>query len=190
MKFMVESNSVCDTCALRLYNTKSYNLQGVGNPYFNNCIVVPNVDYKAYKAGAMSFSEQVKLIEQSIISSTGGLLETTYIVPLIRCNEAISCKIDDATFNKCLTYFIQDLKIFNFKHILLLGTAAQRLLKMSIEQAKNYVYRSPNNRFYSVNYSPLIKYVNDKLYEDFVDNLNVWYNSAMSNEYNKTIKQI
>ena len=48
--------SICDNCALRLYNTKSYNLQGIGNPFYGNCIVVPNVDYKAYKGKSMDFS--------------------------------------------------------------------------------------------------------------------------------------
>ena len=43
--------SVCDLCPMRLFNTKHYNLRGVGNPYFGKCIVIPNVDYDAYKKG-------------------------------------------------------------------------------------------------------------------------------------------
>ena len=66
--------SVCDNCALRLYNTKSYNIQGIGNPFYGNCIVVPNVDYVAYKKGDMGFSTQVDVIK-SIISSTGEVID-------------------------------------------------------------------------------------------------------------------
>ena len=43
----------CEDCVIRLFNTKHYNLQGIGNPYFGNCIIVPNVDYNAYKKGGM-----------------------------------------------------------------------------------------------------------------------------------------
>ena len=53
---------VCSECPIRLFNNKHYNLQGIGNPYFGNCIVVPNVDYNAYKNGSMGFSNQVEII--------------------------------------------------------------------------------------------------------------------------------
>lgn len=62
---------VCSGCSLRLFNTKHYNLYGIGNPYFGNCIVVPNVDYNAYKKGSMGFSDQVKIIKESLHFSTG-----------------------------------------------------------------------------------------------------------------------
>ena len=48
---------VCSDCALRLFNTKHHNLQGIGNPYFGICIVIPNVDYDAYKKGNIGYSE-------------------------------------------------------------------------------------------------------------------------------------
>ena len=67
----MEENNICSNCALRLYNTKSYNLQGVGNPYKGNVIVVPNVDYKAYKGKSMDFSTQVEIIEHVLHLSTG-----------------------------------------------------------------------------------------------------------------------
>ena len=76
-------SSVCDGCALRLYNTKSYNLHGVGNPFSGNCIVVPNVDYKAYKGKSMDFSTQVEVIRNILIPFTGGGESNFYIVPLI-----------------------------------------------------------------------------------------------------------
>ena len=74
--------NICDDCALRLYNTKSYNLQGIGNPFYGNCIVIPNVDYKAYKGKSMDFSTQVDIIKETLILSTGVEESNLYIVPL------------------------------------------------------------------------------------------------------------
>ena len=110
---------VCEECPMRLFNTKHYNLQGIGNPYFGNCIVVPNVDYNAYKKGSMGFSNQVKIIKESLHLSTGGgdELEELYIVPLIRCNESISCELDDNSYNRCLQHFANDVRKYNFKNI-------------------------------------------------------------------------
>ena len=63
---------ICEDCVMRLYNTKHYNLHGIGNPYFGNCIVVPNVDYNAYKKGSMGFSDQVKIIIDVLFFYGGG----------------------------------------------------------------------------------------------------------------------
>ena len=63
---------VCSECPIRLFNNKHYNLQGIGNPYFGNCIVVPNVDYNAYKNGSMGFSNQVKIIKDVLFPFYGG----------------------------------------------------------------------------------------------------------------------
>ena len=100
-------NTICKDCALRLYNTKSYNLQGVGNPFYGNCIVVPNVDYKAYKGKSMSFSSQVEVIKEVLIPLTGVEESNFYVVPLIRCNEQISREIDKRTFDNCLYWFAE-----------------------------------------------------------------------------------
>ena len=80
------------------FNNKHYNLQGIGNPYFGKCIVVPNVDYIAYKKGDMGFSTQVEII-QDVLSSTGEG-DNVFIVPLIRCNENISCDFDISKIKK------------------------------------------------------------------------------------------
>lgn len=45
----------CNKCPLRMFNNKCYNLQPVGNPLYGNAIVVPNVDYNAYKNKGMNF---------------------------------------------------------------------------------------------------------------------------------------
>lgn len=168
-------SSVCDGCALRLYNTKSYNLHGVGNPFSGNCIVVPNVDYKAYKGKSMSFSSQVEVIKEVLIPLTGEEEPNLFIVPLIRCNEQISCELDAISYNKCLHWFANDVRKYDFKNILLLGTAARRFLNCNITEYFDTVMVSEKGRRYFVNYSPLVKYGDDKLFETFKDKLIHWY---------------
>ena len=167
--------SVCEGCALRLYNTKSYNLHGVGNPFSGNCIVVPNVDYKAYKGKSMSFSSQIEVIKEILIPLTGVEESNFYVVPLIRCNEQISCELDDVTYSRCLQYFASDIRKYDFKNILLLGTAARRFLKCNITEYLDTIMISSNNRRYFVNYSPLVKYADEKLYNIFKEKLIHWY---------------
>lgn len=180
--------SICDDCALKLYNTKSYNLQGVGNPFYGNCIVVPNVDYKAYKGKSMDFSTQVEIIKETLILSTGVEESNLYIVPLIRCNEQISCEIDKATFNRCLYYFAKDIMTYNLKNILLLGSAARRFLNVNINEHFDTVFLSKSGRRYFVNYSPLIEYVDEKLFDTFKEYLIKWYNSINSGMFDYNLK--
>lgn len=183
-------NSICDNCALRLYNTKSYNLQGIGNPFYGNCIVVPNVDYKAYKGKSMDFSSQVKIIKDVLHLSTGEEESNFYIVPLIRCNEQISCEVDAATYRKCLMFFAKDVRRYDFKNILLLGTAARRFLNCNINEYLDTVIITKNNRRYFVNYAPFVQYADNKLFEIFKINLIKWYNSINTNVFNYKIKLV
>ena len=176
--------SVCNDCALRLYNTKSYNIQGIGNPFYGNCIVVPNVDYKAYKGKSMDFSTQVEVIRNILIPFTGGEESNFYIVPLIRCNEQISCEVDNITYNKCLHWFANDIRKYDFKNILLLGTAARRFLNCNITEYLDTIMVSPNGRKYFVNYSPLVKYSDDKLFEIFKEKLIHWYKCVSNGIFN------
>lgn len=167
--------NVCDDCALRLYNTKAHNISGVGNPFYGNCIVVPNVDYAAYKGKSMDFSTQVKEIENTLNLPTGVGESNLFVVPLIRCNEQISCKVDNITYNKCLHWFTEDMRKYRFKNVMLLGNAARRFLNINIKEYLNTVFISKNNVRYFVNYSPLIKYNDEKLYEEFKRCLLRWY---------------
>lgn len=173
----------CKDCAIRLYNTKHHNLQGVGNPFYGKCIVVPNVDYDAYKCGDMSFSKQVEIIEDTIFPLTGVVYSDLYIIPLIRCNEHISCELDSASYRKCLHYFAEDVEKYDFKDILLLGDAGRRFLSIDISSYLNTIFISPNNRRYAVNYSPLTKYVSDDKFRIFQANLENWYNSITCNTF-------
>lgn len=171
----------CEDCVIRLFNTKHYNLQGIGNPYFGNCIVIPNVDYNAYKKGGMEFSKQVEIIK-SLISSTGEL-DDLYILPLIRCNEYISCELNEDSYLKCIGYLVEDMKKYQFKNIMLLGSAGRRFLNCNISDYFDTIFVSINNRRYWVNYSPLISYTDSDKYEIFKSNLIRWYNSIKNNDF-------
>lgn len=169
---------VCQDCPIRLFNTKHYNLQGIGNPYFGNCIVVSNVDYNAYKKGNMGFSTQVNIIKEVLNLSTGESdgLDDLFIVPLVRCNESISCELDGDSFNRCLYHFANDMRKYQFQRILLLGDAGRRFLNCNITENLDTLIISSNNKFYNVNYSPLIKYKDENKYEIFKTYLIKWYN--------------
>lgn len=171
----------CEDCVIRLFNNKHYNLQGIGNPYFGNCIIVPNVDYNAYKKGGMEFSKQVEIIK-SLISSTGEL-DDLYVLPLIRCNEYVSCELNEDSYLKCIGYLVEDMKKYQFKNIMLLGSAGRRFLNCNISDYFDTIFISVNNRRYWVNYSPLINYTNSDKYEIFKSNLIRWYNSIKNNDF-------
>lgn len=171
----------CEDCVIRLFNIKHYNLQGIGNPYFGNCIIVPNVDYNAYKKGGMEFSKQVEIIK-SLISSTGEL-DDLYVLPLIRCNEYISCELNEDSYLKCIGYLVEDMKKYQFKNIMLLGSAGRRFLNCNISDYFDTIFISVNNRRYWVNYSPLINYTDSDKYEIFKSNLIRWYNSIKNNDF-------
>lgn len=184
--------SVCDNCVMRLYNVKHYNIKGIGNPYYGNCIVIPNVDYNAYKIGDISFSNQVKIIKEVLHTSTGELnnLDDLYIVPLIRCNETISCDLDDATYSRCLRNFIKDMREYQFKRMLLLGNAGRKFLNCDITENLDNLIISSNKKFYNINYSPFIKYKDKEKFLIFKIYLIKWYNWCKSNisTYNKIIR--
>lgn len=177
--------NICEDCPMRLFNSKHYNLRGIGNPYSGNCIVIPNVDYNAYKKGDMGFSSQVDIIKESLHLSTGERdnLTDLYIVPLIRCNETIACELTDDIYCRCLKYFRDDVIQYNFRRILLLGDAVRRFLQIDIKTNFETVYISPNNRFYNVNYSPLIKFIDENKYKIFQSYLRKWYRSCVEGSY-------
>lgn len=179
---VTDNKKWCVDCPLRLYNTKGYNLNGTGNPYYGNLIIVPNVDYQAYKEGDMSFSAQVEIVNEILHSSTGELESKVFIVPLIRCNERISCEVNKDIINKCINYTNRDITVYGFTRILLLGNVVDRLLNVSIKYNLDTYFIS-NNFAIEVNYSPLTKYTNDNLYQTFKDKLCSWYNESVNKVY-------
>ena len=84
--------NVCKDCPLRLFNDKCHCFKGVGNPLYGKIIVVPNVDYDAYKNKGMTFSKYVEIINEALSPSTGGLNDY-FIVPLIRCKLTYKCPL-------------------------------------------------------------------------------------------------
>ena len=186
-------NTLCNNCPMRLFNEKHYNLQGIGNPFCGKVIVVPNVDYDAYKFGDMNYSHQVSLIQEVLgdrliyhHSSTGVELFNLYILPLIRCSEVVSSGLDNASYHRCLQLFAEDVKKYDFQDILLLGEAARRFL--SVEALKphlNKLFVSKNKRRYVVNYSPFIKYTGEYHYDMFKENLIKWFNSTIEHDYSQ-----
>ena len=173
----------CDNCPLRLFNSKCHNLQGVGNPFMGKLIILPNVDYDAYKHRDMSFSKQVEVLKQHI-TFTGELAET-YIVPLIRCNENLGCDINDDIISNCQYYLAKDFKTYDFKHIMLCGNAVDRFLHISIHSLINSIIVSNNKRLYYANYSPLIKYVDKDKFNIFITKVNDFLYSASNKDYSK-----
>lgn len=172
---------VCEDCPMRLFNVKNYNLEGYGCPYLGVCIVIPNVDYQAYKKGNIGFSKQVEIIKEILASSTGEL--ELFILPLIRCNETISCALTDDIYYRCITHFAKDMYKYNFRHIMLLGDAGRKFLNADITENLNNICISANKRYYAVNYSPLVKYTDNAKFEVFKTNLKRWYESVKSNSF-------
>ncbi len=176
----------CNNCPLRLFNNKCHNLKGVGNPIYGKIIVVPNVDYIAYKNKCMSFSKYVEIINDVLISSTGGI-EDYFIIPLIRCNITDKCPLTEDIVNKCLLHTIKDIRDNNAIKILLLGDAARYYLGVKDISAYTntlFISKERNIRGYAVSYSPFTKYTNEAKYKEFCNDLVKWYNACKDNKYN------
>ena len=180
----------CESCVLRLFNDKGYNICGVGNIWSGNALVLPNVDNDAYKKQDMSFSSQVEVI--SNILSTGGLEQNLYVMPFIRCKEFKDIEITNDIIRRCLNYFYKDVKTHQISNIMLCGDAARRYL--NIDDIKTYldiiIYDTKTGIKYFVNYSPLVKYTNEELFKSFELHLNKYYNSVINNFYEYEVMTI
>lgn len=172
----------CEGCPIGLFNQKSKNLSGVGNAWSGRCIVVPNVDLTAYKKGGMEFSEQVNIIKDALSFFTGDLLNDVYILPLIRCSETIACPLDSNSFTRCFYYFMDDVKTFGFKDIMLMGESAKRIMGNSVLSYLDTIFISGNHRFF-INYSPLIKYTDEVKFDVFKNNLSKWFIASTNYSY-------
>lgn len=164
----------CKTCAIRLFNEKCYNIDGVGNPLYGNMIIISNVDNKAYKTNDLSFSEQISIM-QDVISSTGGqeLLDLCYITPLIKCRES-NCEADDHSLKCCIKNLAKEVIKYKPGNVLVTGSAVNRFLNCSIHEYLDKYIVSFNNIKYFVNYSPLIKFNDDSKFEIFKSHLEKW----------------
>ena len=179
--------NVCTDCPLRLFNVKGHNIKGVGNIWSGNALVLPNVDIDAYKKQDMSFSSQLGIVDT--ILPTGGVEQNLYVMPLIRCNDKFDIDITPNILRRCLTYFDHDVNNYQIKNIMLCGDAARRML--NIDDLKPYlntvICDKRTRRRYFINYSPLVKYTNDDLFEVFKSHLIKYYNSIINKMYNYEI---
>lgn len=176
----MNKNLYCIDCALKLFNKKCCNLGGIGNPNNGIMIVVPNVDYVSYKYKSLEFSDYIEVIK-SILSSTGGI-EQVYIVPLIRCR--INNKFPPTKYiiHKCMKYTFDEIRYYNIKKVMLLGDAAKDM-KFDIRNSKDKIYFI-GGIGYSTNYSPFVKFKDDKKYDEFRNRLIKWISANKYNNYN------
>ena len=174
---------VCNDCALGMFNTKCKCLDGVGNPMSGMIIVVPNVDYNAYKNRGMTFSKYVEIVKEIITPLTGGLEQLDpYIVPLIRCKLDERCPVNQYIANRCMLHTFADIRINNIKKIMLLGNAATNF-GFDITKGKDKLYYIAPY-VYSTNYSPFIKFIDDNKYDEFRNRLVKWLTASKDNNYN------
>lgn len=82
-----------------------------------------------------------------------------------------------------MNYFKQDVIKYQFTDILLLGDAGRVFFNCNIKDYIDYVFVSPNNRRYVLGYSPLIKFADDKLFDEFQRQLIKWFNATSNNNF-------
>lgn len=175
----------CNNCALRLFNNKGYNLQGKGMTFYGNGIVIPNVDYNAYKKQNIDFSNQVEIISDCVLFSTGeDVLDAFYITPFIKCKENKQCLVNNDIINNCINYLSNEIVSYNLQKILLLGSCGKRIFNINIEDYMDTIIVC-KNRLYFFNYAPGIKYFDDDKYDKFCRNLNHYINSCRSMDFSK-----
>lgn len=174
---------ICEGCPLGMFNTKCKCLSGVGNPMSGMIVVVPNVDYNAYKNKGMTFSKYVEIVKDTIISSTGGLEQLDpFIVPLIRCKLDERCPINERIVSKCALHTFADIRTNDIKKIMLLGKVATSF-GFDITKGKDKLYYVAPF-VYSTNYSPFIKFIDDDKYDEFRNRLVKWLTANKDNNYN------
>ena len=174
---------VCEGCPLGMFNTKCKCLSGVGNPMSGMIIVVPNVDYNAYKNRGMIFSKYVEIINEVIIPFTGGLEQLDpFIVPLIRCKLDDKCPVNENIIHRCMLHTFADIRMNAINKIMLLGSAATNF-GFDITKGKDKLYYI-FPYVYSTNYSPFIKFIDDTKYDEFRNRLVKWITANKNNNYN------
>ena len=156
--------NVCKSCPLRLYNTKRHNFPGVGDIYSNVCILVPSVDYDAYKLKDFEKSRYVEVIK-SIISPTGDL--DWYIAPFVRCHNSTNFVSLDI-IQRCYQHFRRIES--NFTDIMLCGDAANYLNFKLKDMIGTAIRLKSGARLY-FNYSPLVKFTDSDKFKVFEENL-------------------
>lgn len=173
---------------MRLLNDKVYNLQGVGNPMFGNVIIIPNVDYKAYRRKRLELGEYVKEIISTILPT--GELSDVYITPLVHCKANRTYPVNNSILRNCSQILQYEFKKYNFKRVLILGSAVEQIMGLDLKKyAGKTIYYRQNNSFWTMTYSPLCKHSNATKYSEFKNHLTKWYNNVINknNQYDYII---
>lgn len=178
-------NKYCHKCPLKLLKCKHHNLQGIGNIFSQNVIIISNVDYNATKTNDLKDDKQVREII-STLSSTGGGIEDCYIVPIVRCPENKEIPINKTIVEQCSKYLWDELKKDVPINVIFLGTSYQNLNLINIDFA-NYIYTRHTDLssgiIYTYTYSILNKHYKDDVKKVLID----WYNKR--NEIKEIMKQ-
>lgn len=179
-------NPNCTSCALRLFNDKGYNLHGEGCNYLGNFLIISNLDNNAYKNKSIEFSEQMRIINDICISSTGGckITELCYLTPLIKCRE-IGCGADETAIKNCIKNLAEEFKQYRPQRVMITGNAVSRFLVCEIKENLDTIWVSKNNIQYFVNYSPLVKYYDTDKFEIFKQHLIKWIYSIKTNDFSQ-----
>lgn len=180
---MFLNKMVCLDCPLRLYNTKGYNISGVGNPNYGNIIILPNVDKEAYKHQNFTFEQMIVTLNSLSHSSTGvDILDYCYITPLIKCKIANSIILDDQIVKRCMENLKREILTYSPINFLLLGKdVMSHFLQYSINPDKMYV--DICNRRWFNNYSPGITLYDHEKAQIFENGFIKWLNAVKSNNF-------
>lgn len=179
-------SNYCVDCPLKLLKCKHHKIQGIGNLFSQNIIVIPAIDYNAAKSGNLMDDKQVKEI-LSTLSSTGGvdgLLSDVYIVPLIRCPESNEIPINKAVFEHCILYLYEEYEMSLPINIIFLGKTYKHIRFVDITFGdRNYVKFNAHNVYYTYTYSLLNTTHKNEVKQILLD----WYNTR--NETKQIVKQ-
>lgn len=173
----------CKDCALRLFNKNK--IVGRGNPNYGIVIVIPSVDKNAIKHEDITFDEMVQDLIDVIRSSTGGvqLLDWVYVTALVKCAESKRCPISEDIQDKCFSEFVDEYNKYATRAILMLGKNTYQMFN-DLNNARYTNGKPFCNCFRAIswgwNYSPAIKYYDEKKYEQFKSVLLNWFNKTIA----------
>lgn len=176
-------NNICENCPLRLFNDKGYNIKGIGNIHYRKMIVLPYIDYNAYKHQNMNMSSLIDIMNNVVLLFTGDKIETSfYITSFIKCKESNRFKIDNSIISKCSNYLFDEIIKHDIKYIMLLGNSAERLFNTKISNLIGKCIKY-NNIYWFFNYSPNIYIYDSNKFEIFKSELYKYIDATNNNNF-------
>lgn len=168
----------CEKCPLRLFADKGYPIKGSGNKAYGNIIVLPTIDKNAYKKQDITFDNMVTILQESIFVNTSyNLLDFCYVTTLVKCTENKSCPVTSEIKLNCFDLFIEEIRNVPIRNMLFLGKQTYSLFiniqKYRIEHNMRFITCNIPNAFW--NFSPGIKFYDDKKFDMFEKELIQWF---------------